>query len=174
MCLGRSFTVGPEIVWAWLTEPDKMRIWLGAAQPSNDGEPVAHNLFHLAGDALDAPLLDYAVERALPLSRLTVSLSEGETAAGTSNGTSWRLDLRLTPTDLGCHLMVEQTISDRVPAPSVAATCEYYLDRLVRVCHGRPFSDLDYDDYFLAQGEAYRRMFPLPRTEPREGADRSS
>ncbi len=176
VCLGRSFTVGPETVWAWLTEADRMRIWLGETRPS-DGKDGPH-LFHLAGDAGDAPLLHYDVERVEPISRVTVSMRESLAAPGdeadserraapvvVATGHAWRLDLRLTATEIGTHLLLEQTISDRVPAPSVAAACEFYLDRLVRACHGRALTDLDYDDYFLSQGAAYRRMFPLPRHE---------
>ena len=164
VCLGRSFTVPPDVVWEWLTDPDRMRIWLGESdEPGADEEPGQRS-FHLAGDAADAPRLDYAVERFEPITRITLSLRESPSADAT-DGRSWRLDLALTPTETGCHLMLEQTITDRVPAPSVAAGCEFYLDRLVRACHGRHFSDLDYDDYFLAQAPAYRRMFPLPRGE---------
>jgi uncharacterized protein YndB with AHSA1/START domain len=156
VCLGRSFTVSQHVVWDWLTDPAKLRIWLGEADPGSG------SLFHLAGTLQDAPQLGFEVERLQPPDRLTVSLRDpgrpGRDAA------SWRLDICLTSTPTGSHLMLEQTISDRVPAPSVAAGCEFYLDRLVRVCHGQPFSELDHDDYFLAQGPAYRRMFPLPRS----------
>ena len=164
VCLGRSFTVPAEVVWEWLTEPDRMRIWLGESDPPRPEERSGHRMFHLAGDTSDAPRLDYAVERIEPITRITLSLRESE-AGPADHESAWRLDLSLTPTETGCHLMLEQTITDRVPAPSVAAGCEFYLDRLVRACHGRHFSDLDYDDYFLAQAPTYRRMFPLPRGE---------
>lgn len=155
VCLGRSFAVAPDVVWEWLTRPERLRIWLGE---SDDGR----HMFRLAGGLMDAPQLAYEVERLVPTEHLTVALCD-DAAQGT--GTSWRLDIALTATPDGSHLLLEQSIIDRVPAPSVAAACEFYLDRLVRVCHGQPFTDLDPDDYFLSQGEAYRRMFPLPRVE---------
>jgi uncharacterized protein YndB with AHSA1/START domain len=154
VCLGRSLAAPPEVVWEWLTDPDKMRIWLGE---SARGRP----LFRLAGATPDAPQLAYDVEAVEPPHHVTVSLRDGSREAAHS----WRIDIVLTPTPAGTHLMLEQTISDRVPAPSVAAGCEFYLDRLVRVCQGQPFTDLDHDDYFLSQGPAYRRMFPLPRRQ---------
>lgn len=159
VCLGRSFAVDHEVVWSWLTEPDKLRVWLGrraATDSSGPGRP----LFRLAGDSVDAPLFDYVVEEMEAPRQLTVSLRESGPHARAER--AWRLQLVLSAVGDGSHLMLEQTITDRVPAPSVAAACEYYLDRLVRAAHGRAFSDLDFDDYFLAQGPAYRRMFPLP------------
>jgi uncharacterized protein YndB with AHSA1/START domain len=152
VCLGRTFTVPAAEVWSWLTERDRVRIWLG--------EPTDDQTFRLAGAATDAPPLRYLVERREHQERLTVAMRE-DGARGAR--TQWRLDVTLTGTETGAHLTLEQTITDRVPAPSVAAACEFYLDRLVRACHGQPFTDLDPDDYFLSQGETYRRMFPLPR-----------
>ncbi len=160
VCLGRSFSVPPVVVWAWLTDPDKLRIWLGHVTPMSHGP--GH--FHLAGTMKDAPEFGYAVEQVVPQEQLTVRLFDSEPRA-TSRG--WRFDVKLTATAPGSHLMLEQSIADRVMAPSVAAGCEFYLDRLVRVCHGQPFGDLDHDDYFLSQGPAYRRMFPLPRSDER-------
>ena len=47
-------------------------------------------------------------------------------------------------------------------APSVAAWCEFYLDRLVAVLEGRDPDDLDFDEYFVTQAPHYRRLFPVP------------
>lgn len=166
VCLGRSFRAAPEVVWEWLTSADRRRVWLG----ESDAE---QQMFRLAGGTMDAPQLAYEIERVERPERLTLSLRDATAAVeGGSSPTpapraAWRVDLTLTRTNAGCHLMLEQAITDRVAAPSVAAACEFYLDRLVRACHGEPFTDLDSDDYFLSQGPAYRRMFPLPRTEQR-------
>ena len=152
VCLGRSFRVGPDVVWRWLTDPSSMRIWLGEAD-------TGRRLFRLAGGTVDAPQLCYEVERLDPPERVAISLRD----RGSETGAVWRIEIAVTGTADGSHLMLEQSISDRVAAPSVAAACEFFLDRLVRVCHGEPFTDLDHDDYFLSQGPTYRRMFPLPR-----------
>lgn len=154
VCLGRSFAVPPPVVWAWLTDLQRLRIWLG--------ESSGRSAFRLAGATGDAPPLTCEVERLEPGQRLTVAIRDDCSRVA---GAAWQLDLTLTATEGGTHLMLEQIITDRVPAPSVAAACEFYLDRLVRVCHGQPFTDLDPDDYFLSQGATYRRMFPLPRSE---------
>jgi uncharacterized protein YndB with AHSA1/START domain len=155
VCLGRSFSVTPETVWAWLTEPARTRIWLGEAD-------ATQRCFRLAGSAADAPRLSYEVECLEPPTRLVLSLRDDSLGG---QGESWRIEIALTGTPQGSHVMLEQTVGDRVAAPSVAAACEFYLDRLVRVCHGRPLTDLDHDDYFLSQGATYRRMFPSPRGE---------
>ena len=154
VCLGRSFRVGPDVVWEWLTDPARMRIWLGETDPEQ-------HLFRLAGGTVDAPQLCYEIEALERPERIALSLRDQTS----SPGSVWRLDIRLTATPGGTHLMLEQSISDRVAAPSVAAACEFFLDRLVRVCHGEPFTDLDHDDYFLSQGPTYRRMFPLPHAQ---------
>jgi uncharacterized protein YndB with AHSA1/START domain len=156
VCLGRSFTVAPDEVWAWLTDPDRLRIWLGEAVAGESSAAERDVLFRPAGATYDGPALAGRVVLNEPAERLRVAIREGR-------GAAWRIDVRLAPTALGTHLVLEQTIADRVSAPTVAAACEFYLDRLVRVCHGQSFGELDHDDYFLAQGPAYRRMFPLPR-----------
>ena len=156
VCLGRSFRVSPEVVWGWLTDPERMRIWLGASDADR-------HLFRLAGNTIDAPQLSYEIERLEPRERIALSLRDQSSATGAA----WRIEVTLTATADGTHLLLEQSITERVAAPSVAAACEFYLDRLVRVCHGEPFTDLDHDDYFLSQGPAYRRMFPLPRPDGR-------
>ena len=155
VCLGRSFAVTVDELWRWLTEPARMRIWLGEL----DAE---RRRFRLAGGSEQAPQLSYTVERIEPLEHVGLSLRDDDVLG---DGASWRVDVALTGTPHGSHLVLEQTITDRVPAPSVAAACELYLDRLVRVVHGQPLTDLDHDDYFLSQGAAYRRMFPLPRPD---------
>ena len=158
VCLGRSFRVGPDVVWQWLTDPERMRVWLG----ESDGD---RHLFRLAGGTVDAPQLCYEIESLEPQERIALSLRDRTSSAGAV----WRIDIGLTGTPSGSHLMLEQSISDRVAAPSVAAACEFFLDRLVRVCHGEPFTDLDHDDYFLSQGPTYRRMFPLPQARTQRG-----
>jgi uncharacterized protein YndB with AHSA1/START domain len=157
VCLGRSFARKVDEVWCWLAEPARIRVWLG--------EPdAAQGRMLLAGASVQASQLSYRIERIEPCERVTLSLRDDDLFG---EGVSWRIDVVLTGTSTGSHLMLEQAVSDRVPAPSVAAACEFYLDRLVQVCHGEPLTDLDYDDYVLSQGAAYRRMFPLPRTHGR-------
>jgi uncharacterized protein YndB with AHSA1/START domain len=155
VCLGRSFAVAVDEVWRWLSEPARMHAWLGELVPDQQA-------IRLTGAGTAARHLDYHVEALDPCRRVTLSLRNDGIL---SVGTSWRIDLVLTGTSGGCHLMLEQTISDRVAAPSVATACEFYLDRLVQVCHGRPLTDLEHEDYVESQGPAYRRLFPLPRSE---------
>lgn len=155
VCLGRSFTVAVDEVWRWLSEPARTRAWLGELVPDQ-------RAIRLAGATAAARHLAYRIDALDPCRRVTLSLrNDGVLSAGTS----WRIDLVLTGTSAGSHLMLEQTISDRGAAPLVAAACEFYLDRLVQVCHGRPLTDLEHDDYVESQGAAYRRLFPLPRAE---------
>lgn len=155
VCLGRSFTAEVDEVWCWLTEPARLRSWLGELDDEQ-------RRLRLGGGGERGPQLSITVEVLEPCAHLTLSARDDARLGAEA---SWRVDVTLSATPHGSHLMLEQAITDRVPAPSVAAACELYLDRLVRVCHGQALPGLDHDDYVLAQGPAYRRMFPLPRLE---------
>src|SRR5688500_8418272 len=112
VCLGRSFRVRPDVVWQWLTDPDRMRIWLGEADSGR-------HLFRLAGGTVDAPQLCYEVERLEPPERVAVSLRD----RGSETGAVWRLEIAVTGTADGSQLMLEPRISDRAPAPAAGAAC---------------------------------------------------
>ena len=62
---------------------------------------------------------------------------------------------------LRTEIRAAQSIANIPLAPSVAAWCEYDLDRLVAGLEGRDPDDLDLDEYFVTQVGHYRRLFPV-------------
>ena len=58
-------------------------------------------------------------------------------------------------------IRVSQAMANLALAPSVAAWCEFYLDRMVASFEGRDPDDLDFDEYFVTQAGHYRQMFPV-------------
>ncbi len=82
----------------------------------------------------------------------------------------WTLEIALSPeTGEGgavTVVAVAQTVGNNAVAPSAAAGCEYYLDRLGAHVENREDARPDYDEYFLGQAAHYRRLFPVRRRRP--------
>src|SRR4051794_22885388 len=117
----RRLPVTREEVWSSLTDPALLGPWVGT----------------------------YHVERLVAGRELVVSTDNpGEPE-------EWRLQVRLL--DLGgttgdlTEIRAAQSMASIPLAPSVAAWCEYHLDRLVAVLEGRDPDELDPDEYFVAQ-----------------------
>lgn len=121
-------------------------------------------MFFNAEAAADEALLPqtYRIERVLPGREVLVSTSNpGEPE-------EWRLQVRLVDHGSGTEVRVAQSMPNLALAPSVAAGCEYYLDRMVADLSGGDPDDLDLDEYFVTQVEHYRRMFPVQRRPSRD------
>jgi hypothetical protein len=97
----------------------------------------------------------YLLERVVPGREVVVTTSNpGEPE-------EWRLKIRLLDAGTGSIVHVAQAMANLALAPSVAAWCEYYLDRMVASTEGRDPGDLDSDEYFITQAGHYRQMFPV-------------
>ncbi len=152
----RRLAVPREEVWSSLTDPARLAQWVGTFR----GDPVG-GVVEVLFDAEGEDLLPqaYRIERVVPGREIVVSTSNpGEPE-------QWRLQLRLL--DLGgttgtcTEVRAAHSMANIPLAPSVAAWCEYYLDRLVAVLEGRDPDDLDFDEYFVTQAPHYRRLFPV-------------
>jgi uncharacterized protein YndB with AHSA1/START domain len=153
----RTFRLSPDEVWAWLSERERMRSWLGDWRTGDDGR----SMFRFSPDDAEAPEFGFRVGVTDPGRFVSLAMVDDE---GLDH---WDLQVKLVPSREvpgGTDLVAEQAMTDQVMAPSVGATCEFFWDRLVLVAHGQDAGRLDFDEYFLAQAPGYRTMFPLQRT----------
>ena len=153
----RRVRVPREEVWASLTDPARLARWVGTFH----GDP-ATGLVDLVFDAEAADGADllpqtYRIDRVVPGHEVRVSTSNP------GDPETWRLRVRLLDHGTGTEVRVAQSMPNQALAPSVAAGCEFYLDRMVAALEGRDPEDLDFDEYFVTQSAHYRQMFPVQR-----------
>ena len=73
-------------------------------------------------------------------------------------GLVWDLRVELSEVDGLTTLVMRQIFDDTGGVETVGPGWEYYLDRLVAVVVGAGVEDIDFDDYYPAQAEHYRRI----------------
>jgi len=148
----RRLTVSRDELWSSLTDPARLATWLGTFR----GDPrsgVVEVFFTAEGD--DLLPQTYLVERVVPGREVVV------TTSNPGDPDEWRLKIHLLDAGSDSVLRVAQAIANLALAPSVAAWCEFYLDRMVAGIEGRDPGDLDFDEYFVTQAGHYRQMFPV-------------
>jgi uncharacterized protein YndB with AHSA1/START domain len=148
----RRLCVPREEVWSSLTDPARLARWIGTFR-GDPGSGLVDVYFTAEGE--DLLPQTYRIERVVPGHELVVTTSNpGERE-------EWRLRVRLLDADGGTLVRVAQAMANLALAPSVAAGCEFYLDRMIATFEGRDPDDLDFDEYFVAQSGHYRQMFPV-------------
>lgn len=112
----QALSVSPEEAWRWLTEPDRLALWLAERVESEDGE------VRLSGPAGDeqARILESAPPRLRILS--FEKPGEGWTAAT-------RLTLQIHPAGSGCEVDVLQDGFQRLPLSIGLTVWEAYRRR---------------------------------------------
>jgi uncharacterized protein YndB with AHSA1/START domain len=146
LVLTRDFAADADVVWAAITESDRLARWIGTVT----GDPASGRVFlkMTAEEAASDEPVD--IEECDPPRSLAVT-----THTGTA---TWRLRLTLTPIDGGTRLTFTQPGIDPVEAESVGPGWEYYLDRLVTAESGGDVGAIDFErDYYPAMADHYRR-----------------
>jgi uncharacterized protein YndB with AHSA1/START domain len=141
----RDFSSGPDVVWAAITESDRLARWIGTFS----GDPASGHVLFLMTAEGEAPAEEVDIDECDPPRLLVVTTHSGNS--------SWRLRLTLTDIPGGTRLTFTQPGIDPVEAESVGPGWEYYLDRLVAAETGGDVSVIDFDrDYYPAMLEYYR------------------
>lgn len=146
----RTFATTPDDLWAAITEPARLARWIGTWT----GDPAdGHVAFSMTaeGDDGSAPMR-YDIERCEPPHALTV--------ASTTDFGTWRLVLRVRPTDAGAALDFHHVIDDPAGLADIGPGWEYYLDRLVAAETGGDPDAIDWADYHPAQCAYYGDLAP--------------
>lgn len=147
LVLTRDFPADAEVVWAAITEPDRLARWIGAFS----GDPASGRVLFRMNAEGEAPPEAVDIEESDPPRLLAVRTH--------SASNSWQLRLTLADIDGGTRLTFTQPDIDPVEAESVGPGWEYYLDRLVAAESDGDVDGIDFDrDYYPAMLEYYRRQ----------------
>lgn len=149
----RTFRAPIEDVWAAVTESDRLARWLG----SWTGDPATGSvLFQMLFEGDEVPQEHFAIDECTPPCRLRITTSmphDGESPE------HWRLRLDLSEEGGVTTLTFAQDVPDPTMATSVGPGWDYYLDRMVVAEAGGDVANVDFDAYYPALSEHYRREF---------------
>ncbi len=122
-----------EEVWATLTRPERLKLWIGTWS----GDPRSGRVdFAMTAEGADAPAEPQVIDVCDPPSRLRVRSHPSEPEQ------SWILDVRLRAARSGGTLVdFAQVLTPAIPLDMVGPGWEYYLDRLVAACAGDSVAD---------------------------------
>lgn len=134
-----------ELVWAALTEPDRVARWLGRWS----GDPTSGSVQLSMSEETDAPSQIVEIESCDAPSSLAVRMS-------TADGV-WHVSVHLEPGDRSTTLKFVQPLAEPYDASSIGPGWQFYLDRLGAVVAGTE-STATWEDYYPALREAY----PIP------------
>ncbi|MCH1868132.1 SRPBCC domain-containing protein [Nocardioides sp. CFH 31398] len=142
----RRFTAGADDVWAALTDPERMRRWIGTWT----GDPAdGHVRFLMLAEGDDVPAETMWIDECDPPRRLRLrSEVPGEDVV-------WRIEVDLLERDGVTTLRFAQDVPRAGLAESVGPGWEYYLDRLVAAETGGDVDAVDFDTYYPALSPAY-------------------
>lgn len=144
-----------DVVWAWLTESDKLGVWIGEW----DGDPSTGVVsFRMTAEAADASAEPVTIDECMPPTRFRIRVSGG-------GGDPWALGVDLgddeTPDrdTASTTVLFSQRIDDEAALADIGPGWEYYLDRLDAALAGRDVSEVDFErDYHPAMSEYYRAL----------------
>lgn len=144
----RHFAAPIDDVWAAVTEPGRLAGWIGTWS----GDPASGRIdFFMTAEGDDVAAEPYDIEMCDPPSELLIT-------SAAADGEAWRLRLELVEQDGGTTLAFGQLLTDPEVAASVGPGWEYYLDRLVAAETGGDVGVIDFDGYYPALSEHYRRL----------------
>lgn len=149
----RTFRASIDDVWAAVTESDRLARWIGSWQgdPAS-GEVEFRMLFEGEAHSAEKFTIEVCEEP-----RLLVITTEAPSPDGTTQ--SWHLVLELAESDGVTTFTFFQSVPEPTMAESVGPGWDYYLDRMVLAETGGDPGALDFDDYYPALAEHYRREF---------------
>lgn len=141
-------------VWDALVDREEVAQWVGSPRRNAPDDPD-HFCFTLEAEGVPSP--DFRLDELEPARRIAISMGDS------GNYDAWRLVIELGTEDDGTTIVLTQSVANPALAPSVAAGCEFYLDRLRAHLEGADVHELEYDEYFVGQAAHYRKLFPVQR-----------
>ena len=153
LLLTRTFPAPAEVVWASVTESERLGRWFATWT----GDPTdGYVMVSMNAEAEPVPPARFDITVCEPPRRLSVESTDG-------NGT-WKVTVELSETDGVTTLVFRQDDLDPSAAPDVGPGWEWYLDRLVAAEAGGPVPDLDaFDRDYMPLSAAYAAMGPTAR-----------
>lgn len=150
MVLERSFHAPIEAVWAAVTESDRLARWIGTWT----GDPTSGTvMFSMNAEGDDVSAEPFTITDCAPPRRLALQ------SHADSDSPALRLTLELAETAGLTTISFSQATDDPEVAASMGPGWEYYLDRLVAAEDGGDVAAIEFEHYFPAQADHYRRLF---------------
>lgn len=144
----RTFDASMDVVWAAVTEPERLERWIGTWT----GDPRSGTVtFTMTAEGEDVPPEPYDIEECEPPRRLRLSTTDDD-------GTTWRLRMELSEADGVTTLDFAQQLTDPELAAHVGPGWDYYLDRLVAAVDGADPARIDFEAYYPNLSDHYRAL----------------
>jgi len=138
----RTYSEPVEDVWAGLTEPARLALWIGTLS----GDPATGTVgLRMSEDEAGTPEIVTILECEAPTG-LVIDMPSPD-------GT-WRLSVDLRAEGGGTTLIFIQRLAEPYDANSIGPGWHYYLDRLGAVVSGHDVPEA-WDDYYPALKDAY-------------------
>lgn len=145
----RTFKAPIDDVWAAVTEPDRLVRWIGTWA----GDPASGSVeFRMTAEAEDAPEEKILIDECSEPTRLVM-----RSARPDDHNEVWAWQIDLAEADGVTTLTFAQEAVSVTLAESVGPGWDYYLDRMVAAEAGEDLSSIDFDTYYPAFVEYYRR-----------------
>jgi len=146
--LTRTFRAPIEDVWAAVTESDRLERWIGRWE----GDPASGSvMFFMTAEGDDVEGEKFTILECDPPRRFAADTSVGEA--------TWHLRVELAEHDGHTTLTFAQLLGDD-DMSNVGPGWEYYLDRLSAALSGGDVTAVQWDNYFPAMSEYYRKLSP--------------
>jgi uncharacterized protein YndB with AHSA1/START domain len=145
----RTFRAPIEDVWAAVTESDRLSRWIGEWR----GDPASGSItFRMTAEGDDVADETIWIDECVPPRRVTM-----RSAQPVEPDRLWGWEVDLAEADGTTTLTFAQEVTDLTLAESVGPGWDYYLDRMVVAEGGGDLGAVDFDDYYPAFTEHYRR-----------------
>lgn len=149
--LERSFAASADVVWEAVTDPERMRRWIGTWTGDPSTGQVA---FRMTAEGEDAPEETVTIDACEPPRLLRARSRTGDEEQ------VWHWELTLAEAAGTTRLTFAQSTAGDVPVSDVGPGWEYYLDRLAAHLADRDVGSVDWDrDYYPAMSGYYRDLF---------------
>ena len=145
----RTFAAPIELVWAAVTESDRLARWIG----DWTGDPASGSvLFRMNAEGDEVAPETFTIDACDPPTRLVITST-------TDDGPVWHFVLALVESGGTTTLTFSQSVPDAEMVAGVGPGWEYYLDRLVAAETGQDVGALAFDDYHPGQSAYYLALF---------------
>lgn len=152
----RTFRAPIDDVWAAVTESDRLARWIGTWT----GDPTAGEvLFQMTFEGDDVPQELFRIDECEAPHRLRITTEIPFDGESGEDRESWQLRIDLAEADGVTTLTFAQGVTDPSMVENVGPGWDYYLDRMQAAETGADVAAIDFDDYYPAFSEHYRREF---------------
>lgn len=143
----REFSASRDVVWAAMTEPERLQRWIGTWTGNPDSGSVTFCITADGEDACDEPI---TIIDCAPPEKLHVNWLVGTDM--------WDITLNLTEQEGKTTLRFAQTFADPKGIEMIGTSWEFFLDRLTHVINDQDPDTVVWEDYPAQLSPHYREL----------------